>query len=348
MKKYIHNLFKAKCLFAIALSSALISCASMNTSANVRSKFPPRTEKNGIINVYVPGVLGSTKQDPLLNPFIPGPGYSEDNFLTQNCTVGRLGDVSSIKGRFFIKKEKFDSLMKYGFEAAKIRHQWRFQVDRANAQNARMESIRTRLGPAGLERLKMQRQIYLDEADKPLRQRSVLAQVNSPHSNPEIMMPEIQEDIEKNLQTLRVQEQSIKEQEREYSLQMLSLYEEAFIEFSSVASINSIQLLNRYERLRQNNLLNCMRRFTLSDIEKHRIQSIDSQVRVLAKSILNFNRSSISKRMSEVSLVSDKMKVYEEIFSSSLLQELAQDNLGISPPDGSKIRQPGPKRLMLN
>lgn len=326
-----------------------------NPSSNASQKpVQSRPGQSEFLEVYVPGstknvLYGNSNSvpDPLLNPKSPPPLFAEEEMVTAHCRPGALGNVSSADERYFIDREQFDSLMKESLILAKERHVWKFNASRANAQKGVIDQTFKRLGPAGVARLQSQREIYLKEAHKPFQQRSMAAKLNSPEQNQMTTLPEMQERLSHNFRILEKQDVPLRDQEREFTLQMIGFYEIAFNELRSVASSRSLVLLNRYEKLRQNNLFTCMGRFNRSEVEKARTQVIDTQVRAIAREILMANRAQLLSAMSEARLIVEKKKIYNEAFSTVLLQEIAQVDLGIAPPDGGKIRPVGQGGLTL-
>lgn len=356
-------------LFGVSLTTMLCGCV---TQTNTRGTSlggtsivttPFKSSANSIVttegssdellDVYV---LGSTenklygngqKPDPLLNPKARPPAFQEDERLMANCTIGSLPDVTSQSGRHFLSASNFNVAMQVGLEAAKKRQEWNFYAARAKAQKSQIDATVRRLGPNGMERIKIQRELYLAEAHLPLQKRSMKARMNSPEMNQMVTLPEMQQRLTHNFAVLEKREISIKESEREYVMRMISLYEEAFNEFQSVSSSNSMPLLNKYHSIRQNNLLTCLKRVVLTEVEQSQLKAIDSQIHMLSRNTLRANQALISGQLARFKLIADKKRLYDDMFRTPYLQQLAQTELGIASPDGSKPREAG-QGLTLN
>ena len=142
----------------------------------------------------------------------------------------------------------------------------------------------------------------------------------------------------------------IRRREDVYLADLSKIYEEALTKMKKHLSLSTFDLLDRYEILREQNIMLCGMRVTNnSSPGKLRLVELNKQSRDVVVSFLKASKPKIVADMDRQRLLADKQKVYASYFKTVSLQKLAASELGIQAPDGIAKRAPGEtERLTLD
>lgn len=327
---------------AVTIAVLLVTgCATQSQSGANQST----NHGNGISSstqlreVYVPGsvhnvVYGNPniRLDPMLNPRTQAPSFKEDGNLTTACSPNTRLMLVDDRGVALVDEPRFQQLMARRMEIAQARHIWRFEVARNEAQLKKVSGPRTagrtdrRAAPRNTPvRPDVMIRDLMNGWLKPNNGRSRPGMASADEINSRLPnFPKMQEDLAYNAHVLAQQDETLKDQEREYTDQLMALYQDVFSRFSKTpASQISLATLNLFDSFRFRNIFTCTLRGEAMEQAKALNQSISYRYDPMAKSIIESSRSLILEAIKGAKSTSDLQGIYQKELSTDFLRDIA-------------------------
>lgn len=302
-------------------------------------------QNSPLIEVYVPGSVRNAVYDspnkqlnPLLNPRTPPPRFVEESNLAKGCSPTTKQGVVDDRGASLVDEVRFQQLMARGTEIAQARHVWKFNVERNEAQKKVVSgprSTRQRGDPVEPRPSSDPSRGTRSSRTAPLIPNLTRSQPSrggsrsGMHSADEInsKLPnfnKMQEDLAYNAQILDAQDSALSIREREYSEQLLVLYQGAFSKFNAtpLAQI-SLTTLNRFDMFRFKNIYACTVRGESTETTKQLNQEVNGRYDPMARQIIETNRDQIVRAIKAAKSSAELQTVYEEKLSTEFLRNIA-------------------------
>lgn len=303
---------------------------------------------NPFYDIYLLGWQKNTAINPDIKP---GP-FRESDEIQANCGAGGgLGDLTSTSGNVFFDRSAYDALMRTGQEIAKDRHIWQFNMARAQAQHSNLEGLGRRTGAGQAAPRRPTAPSRVREANEsargvPITQSSPPKAPLKYHGAEDVV--QAQKALNYNLEILEKINKEISEREDKYLGGLAALYSQAYSQIrASLSSASSFDVLNRYELIRERNIMLCaMRAQTKNSANRQKLDDINQQSRDVVLAYLRNSKARIVAEMDSKQLIADKQRIYETYFKTVSLQKLAAAEIGLQPPNGIAQRAPGQSELL--
>ena len=276
--------------------------------------------------------------NPLLNPRTPPPPFKEESNLAKGCSPTTKLGVLDDQGASLVDEALFQQLMARGTEIAQARHIWKFNVERNEAQKKVVSgprSTRQRGDPVEPRPSSDPSRGTRSSRSAPLIPNFTRSQPSRGSSRPGLYSADeinsklpnfnkMQEDLAYNAQLLDRQDAALRIREREYSEQLLVLYQAAFAKFNAtpVAQI-SLTTLNRFDMFRVNNIYACTVRGESTETAKLSSHGVNGRYDPMASHIIEANRDQIVRAIKAAKSSAELQTVYEEKLSTEFLRNIA-------------------------
>lgn len=332
--------FLFKLSLAVSAIAVVTGCSTLQQQGQP-SRYAEMSASGELIEVYVPGSVpnyydppGKTP-NPLLNPRMTPPAFTEASPLPRYCMAGKVeaGLSSNLEG--VVDKQQFDELMRVGYGVARDRHVWRFNVERTEAQLKVVSGNRTTTRNAAPRPSPVQQAKPLDLSGlfgNAGQQRSrpgmhSAAEINAKLPNFEKMRA----DLEYNQSVLAQQDAAMNDRERRYAEQLLSFYQSAQSRFVAVpVNQQSLQALNIFDRFRQNNVDTCLMRAGSLQRNSAKSPTIDPAYAGLVRTIIAGARASVSGEINRATSAVSLQETSDRLFSTMFLRNVAEEDREIT------------------
>lgn len=355
--KIVTRTFNIFCL--LSLSACATNATGFGETHRSSSSAPDlnstssTTETTQLRKVWVPGSTRNTydppnrQVDPLLDPQMPPPAFSESKEIALNCSPNSLANVRDESGNVLIDRSEFDQIMKFGREVAQARQVWSFEQRRFEHQRDVVNGWAQRMGPAEFERLRREDAEYqrwrdqiraardAGKTDNQTRQMLMRMAPKRPHTAAHLI-PRSIDDLQFNRSILAAQDEEIKQREAIYGERLVALYAASVKAFASIPLQNiSLRTLNGFDSARDGNIHSCMARTGLAPRSAAANDVINAEYLPIARATISNNRSNAIASLQKTQSSKEFSDMFISLFSTQLLRDLVQEDAELAQKAGS-------------